>query len=109
MSVELPTFKDDRLEKTTTLLVPIQSMAPEPYEVIKPFQVVVRAIDSEYVASFFDANLSASGETQAEAVLHLKDVIAGAFEILANMTDAEHGPGPLRQKRTLEEFIRRKK
>jgi len=98
MSVELPTSADN-------LLVPIQSLAPEPYEVIKSFQVVVRPADGGYIASFFDANLSASGETQAQAVLNLKDIIAGAFEILADMKDAELGPGPLRQKRTLEEFI----
>ncbi|MBM4027620.1 MAG: hypothetical protein FJ280_19785 [Planctomycetes bacterium] len=102
MSVELPT-------SAAALLVPIQSLAPEPYEVVKPFQVVVRPADGEYIASFFDANLSASGETQAEAVLHLKDVIAAAFEILAEMKEAELGPGPLRQKKTLEEFIRPKK
>jgi len=102
MSVELPTSAE-------SLQVPIQSLAPEPYEVIKPFQVVVRAADGEYIASFFDANLSASGETQAEAVLNLKDIIAGTFEILAGMNDAELGPGPLRQKRTLEEFVRPKR
>ena len=102
MSVEPPTVAE-------SLQVPIQSLAPEPYEVIKPFQVVVRPADGEYIASFFDANLSASGETQAEAVLNLKDIIAGTFEILAEMKEAELGPGPLRQKKTLEEFIRPKK
>jgi len=76
--------------------------------VVKPFQAVVRTVDGEYIASFFDANLSASGETHAEAVLNLKDIIAGTFDILTGMKDSDLGPGPLQQKRTLEEFIRRK-
>jgi predicted RNase H-like HicB family nuclease len=96
------------LEQSAPLWVPIQSLAPEPYEVVKPFQAVVRTVDGEYIASFFDANLSASGETHAEAVLNLKDIIAGTFDILTGMKDSDLGPGPLQQKRTLEEFIRRK-
>jgi len=80
----------------------------EPYEVIKPFQAVVRVQGEDYIATFFDANLSASGETQAEAIYNLKDVIVGVFDILDIKDESELGPGPAQQKKTLQEFIRKK-
>ncbi|GAF95929.1 unnamed protein product, partial [marine sediment metagenome] len=36
-----------------------------------------------YIATFFDANISASGDTQTEAIFNLKDMIVGTFEILS--------------------------
>ncbi len=96
------------LERTAPLVVPIETFAPEPYEVIKPFHCVVRLQDGEYIASFFDANLSASGDTYSEAVFNLKDVIVGTFEMLTMMDEDDLGPGPLQQKRVLEEFMQGK-
>ena len=97
-----------KLEERAPLYVPIQSLAPEPYEVIKPIEVVVQFTDGEYLASFFDANLSTGGDTPEEAVFNLKALIVGTFEILAEMQDSDLGPGPLHDKKTLEEFVRRK-
>ncbi len=96
------------LERTSPLIVPIESLAPEPYEVVHPFHVVVRLEDEQYIASFFDANLSASGDTYAEAVSNLKDIIVGTLEILDGIDENELGPGPLQQKQVLEEFVQRK-
>jgi hypothetical protein len=97
-----------RLEQEAPLVVPIQSLAPEPYEIVKPIQAVVHFVEGEYIASFFDANLSTGGDTQTEAVHNLKALIVGTFEILAGIKDSELGPGPLQDKKTLEEFVRRK-
>ncbi len=93
------------LERLSPILVPIETFAPEPYEVIKPFHVVVRFQDSEYIASFFDANLSASGDTQMEAIVNLKDIIIAIFDILTTENEEELGPSPLQQKKVLGEFI----
>jgi len=98
-----------RLEDLSPILVPIQSLAPEPYEVIKPFHAVVRAQGQDYTATFFDANISASGDTQSEAVLNLKDIIVGTFEILSMKDENELGPGPAQQRQVLQESIRRKR
>jgi predicted RNase H-like HicB family nuclease len=97
------------LERLAPILVPIETFAPEPYEVVKPFHVVVRSQDDEYMASFFDANLSASGETREEAIANLKDIIAGTFEILAGVEEDGLGPGPLQQRKVLEQFIRKER
>lgn len=96
------------LEQQRPVLAPIATLAPEPYEVIKPLYVSVRVEEGQYIASFFDANLSASGDTREEAVLNLKDIIATTFEILGTMDESELGPGPLQQRKVLEEYVRRK-
>lgn len=96
------------LERLAPILVPIETLAPEPYEVVKPLHVVVRCQEEQYIACFFDANLGASGDTQAEAIFNLKDIITTTFEMLTSMNEDELGPGPLQQKKVLEEFIRAK-
>jgi len=98
----------DNLERTAPVIVPLESFAPEPYEVVKPLHVVVRLQDDQYIASFFDANISASGDTQYEAVVNLKDIIIGTFEILTTTDEQRLGPGPLRQREVLTEFVRKK-
>lgn len=95
------------LERSAPVCVPIETLAPEPYEVIKPFHAVVQAQGEEYVASFFDANLNASGATQEDAVLNLKDVIVAVFETLTGHEPDQLGPGPARQLEVLKEFVRR--
>jgi len=96
------------LEQLAPILVPIQSFAPEPYDVVKPLSVVVRIEEDQYIATFFDANISASGDTHVEAVLNLKDLVVTMFEMLNEMSDKQLGPEPLRQKQLLREFIRMK-
>lgn len=95
------------LEQSSPILVPIQSLITESYEIIKPFNAVVKMQGDEYIASFFDANLSASGDTQTEAVYNLKDIIVGAFEILTEIDQDKLGPVPAQQKKIIEMFIRK--
>jgi hypothetical protein len=88
------------------VVVPIQSLAPEPFELLKPIQAVVQQIGEDYVATFFDANINASGETQEEAITNLKDLLVGSFETFAGITD-KLGPGPSRQLAVLRQFLKR--
>jgi len=97
-----------RLEEQTAIRVAIQSLAPYPYEIIKPIEAVIQFVDGEYVASFFDANITTGGDSQAEAIFNLRALTVGTFEILAETKDSDLGPGPLQDKKTLEEFVRRK-
>jgi len=98
----------DYLERSAPLIVPIESFSPEPYEILKPFHVVVKFYDGQYIASFFDANLGASGDTQEEAVLNLKDTLIGAFDMLNEIEEDKLGPGPRHQKSVLKEFLARR-
>jgi hypothetical protein len=104
---EVLLLKREMSERSLAMEVPIQTLAPEPYEVIKPFHVVVQAGQDDYIASFFDASLSASGDTQDEAVYNLKDILIAAFDSLGEHREDQLGPGPRRQLAVLKEFIRK--
>jgi len=95
------------LQRGCPAVVPIDTLAPEPLEVIRPFHVTVEPYENEYRASFFDANLSAFGETRNEAIWNLKDIISATFEMFVDVSEAKLGPGPARQFRVLQEFIRK--
>ena len=62
----------------------------------------------EYIASFYDANLSTSGDTVEEAYDNLKNIIISYFNILNRHKENELGPGPLMQKKVLNHFMREK-
>ena len=72
-----------------TLWIPIESFYPEPYRVKHPFTAVVAPEEDEFVASWFDANIHASGDTEEQAVASLKSVILDSFDRLSEMTDRE--------------------
>ena len=88
-------------------VVPITTFAPEPFEVLRPMSAVIQPLGDEHLATFFDANINASGETQEEAFANLKDVLIGTFQMLERMKDSQLGPGPKRQRAVLTECIRR--
>jgi hypothetical protein len=93
------------LEEQRPLLVPVQTLEPEPYRTLAPFTVVVRAEQDEYLASWFDANLVASGSSPEEAFSNLKDIIVAVYESLKNLPEEQMGPGPARQIKILRKFI----
>jgi predicted RNase H-like HicB family nuclease len=94
------------VESQQPVVIPIATLSPEPFDVIKPFQVVIRPFQGEYIASFFDASINASGETIDEAYLNLKEIIVSTFEMLLSHKPAELGPIPLRQLAVLSSFIK---
>ncbi|MCX7048434.1 MAG: hypothetical protein NTX50_23480 [Candidatus Sumerlaeota bacterium] len=98
----------ESLENREPIHVLVQSLSPESLTLTKPFYIVVRCSDDQYIATFFDANLSASGDTPSEAVSNLKDFISSSFELLSGMNEHELGPEPRKQKKVLQEFIQEK-
>lgn len=89
----------------SAFIAPISSLAPHPVELIKPIHAVVRFTDGAYVASFMDANINGSGESELEAFEMLKEMIVDLFEF---MTDNEGtlGDEPRRQLTVLRQFLR---
>jgi hypothetical protein len=96
-----------RAKSCWSTTVSIASLAPEPFDLIKPIPVIVQPSDDEFIASFFDANINASGCTETDAVANLKDVMLGTLEVLLSQPPDRLGPGPTRQLAVLSEFIRR--
>lgn len=97
-----------QLRDVATFSVPVETLSPEPFVVKKPFHVVVRPSDGEFIATLFDANLSMTGDTAEEAVASLKATIVDTFELFEE-NEKKLGPEPERQLAILRELIQRQK
>jgi len=77
---------------------PITTFEPEPFEVLREIKAVVQKVDEdEFIATFFDANVSAAGCNQLEAVENLKGILLSRFEFLDDLPPKKLGPGPAKQ------------
>lgn len=88
-----------------SIIIPVQNLEPSPVEVTEPILVVVHEEDGVFIASFVDANMNASGESQLDAVEMLKDVIASSFQLFVEK-EAILGLEPKRQLAVLRRFLR---
>jgi hypothetical protein len=93
---------------TQPYVVTVTTFAPEPYDLDRPISIVVRDHGDCFTASFVEANINASGETEHEALEMVKDTILSAFVWLTSIADKKLGPGPLKQKHVLNTLIREK-
>lgn len=84
----------------------IQSFAPEAYEVLKPIRVEIEADGESFVATFRDASISTSGDTEQEAFENLKSLILDIFDSLRREPAENLGPVPRRQLAVLRDVIR---
>lgn len=91
-----------------TYSVPIESLAPDPIAVRKTISMVIRPSDGEFLATFFDANISTTGDTPEEAIGNLKSLIVDIFENLET-NERVLGPEPKRQLAVLRDFLKRRK
>jgi hypothetical protein len=84
----------------------IHTFAPEPYRLKKPIPVLVRSHGGEVLASFSDANINISGETEAEAFTSIKSLILDAWDRLQKLA-MTHNLGPKLQEKlaVLREYI----
>ena len=99
-----------RTRKTATapVAVPISTFAPRPFEPRRPINAVLAPRPGGHTASFLDASLATSGDTEAEALDNLKDLLLMAFEDFESADDATLGPAMLKQKSVLFDVIARK-
>jgi hypothetical protein len=95
-----------KLRDGNSIIVPIATLDPEPFELNKEIMVVVQPDDDSFVATFFDANINASGNTQVDAVANLKDMIVSLFIMLEK--EEMLGKGPANQLAVLRGLLRRK-
>ena len=94
------------LTSRQTITVPITTLAPEPITLRHPIFVVVQPEGDEFSATFFDANINASGDTQTEAVDNLKEILVSAYRRLSDLGESRLGPGPRKQLAVLRTIIR---
>jgi len=90
-----------------TMVVPVESLAPEPYDILRPFPLIIRPSGDGFSAAFLEANLHAYGDTEEEAVTNLKGVVLDAHDRLSELTASELGPAMAEQKRVLALHVRK--
>ena len=90
-----------------SVVVPITTLQPEPFDLLRDIPVVVQPTDDGYLATFFDANISMTGDTQEEAVANLRMLLVDVFEELQK-EEAQLGPHPARQLAVLHSFMKRR-
>ena len=88
-------------------VVPITTLAPEPYEILRDIPAVVEPAGDGFIATFFDGNISTSGDTEVEAVSNLRSLILDIFEYLDGEPAGSLGPEPARQLAVLRVFFKR--
>jgi hypothetical protein len=98
----------DALEASSVLgcvTLTISTFAPESYVVMKPIPIFVQSRMGGFEASFADANINASGDTQQEAYANVRELILDTLDSLTSLSESKLGPEPIRQLAVLREFI----
>ena len=61
----------------------------------------------DFTATFVEANVSASGETEADAIANFKDSLLSSYELLESLPPNQLGPLPTRQWDILQDVVKR--
>jgi len=97
-----------RLEQSAGSVVSIRTFAPEPYVVVQPIDALIQKEEGQYIASFLEADIHASGDTEAEALSDLKAMALDAYDALLEQKAEALGPLLLRQRAVLLASIRKR-
>ena len=77
------------------------------YEAVKPIPVTVRNEDGSFVASFFEANIHAAGETDQEAYDNLRSLILDMYDSVAESEESSLAPPLQTQRGVLRTYVRK--
>jgi hypothetical protein len=105
---EVKALKRQVAEISKSILVPIESFEPDPYELTKKITVLVLPDEGSWIATLVDANINASGETFPEAVANLKDMMIDLFELLRKEPKDKLGKQPSQQLAFLRSVMRKR-
>jgi hypothetical protein len=96
-----------QLQNMRTFVVPLTTLAPEPFRMTQQIPVTIEGDGEDFTATFVEANVSASGETEADAIANFKDSLLSSYELLEGMPSSQLGPLPARQWGILQNVVRR--
>jgi hypothetical protein len=94
-----------QLCKTKTFVVPLTTLAPRSLRMLQPIPVTIEGDGEQFTATFTEANVSASGETEADAIANFKDSLLSSYEVLSHMPASKLGPLPSRQWTVLQSVV----
>lgn len=83
----------------------IETFAPQGVVIIKPIPVSIVCDDGVFIATFFDGNVNASGDTSLDAFESLKGTLLATFRFFCKR-EGELGREPKRQLAVLRDFMR---
>jgi predicted RNase H-like HicB family nuclease len=95
------------IRKARTFVVPLTTLAHEPLRMRLNIPATIEGYGEEFTATFSEANVSASGETEADAIANLKESLVSTFEFLESLPENELGPLPARQWGVLRNVLTR--
>jgi hypothetical protein len=107
VSEEIKAYLDEKLSWLSHYVetVPMTTLATLGLTLRRDIPVVIDQTDSGFVATFFDANLSMSGDTKEEAFRNLRGLLVDVFTDLEREPPDRLGPGPPMQLQVLPSFI----
>jgi hypothetical protein len=103
---EVKALKQQLAEANKSILIPIESLKPEPYELMKKVTALVVSDDGSWIATLVDANINASGETVPDSIANLKDMMIELFELLGK--EKRLGKQPAMQLAYLRSVMRKR-
>jgi hypothetical protein len=109
LTAEMEGLKEEirHLCRTRTFVVPLTTLEPGPFQITQQIPVTIQGDGEDFTATFTEANVSASGETEADAIANFKESLVSRFEILQSKSAKELGPLPARQWRILQSVVKR--
>jgi hypothetical protein len=100
------TSEIQRLQQSRVYVVPLTTLMPA-FQMIQQIPVTIEGDGEDFTATFVEANVSASGETEADAIANFKDSLLSSYEILEGLPSSQLGPLPARQWGILQNVVRR--
>jgi hypothetical protein len=108
VSQQLAELKQEilRLQSLRAYVVPLTTLSSE-FQLTQPIPVTIEGCDENFIATFTEANISASGETEGDAIANFKDSLVSSYQVLEAMPSDKLGPLPARQWKVLQNVVRR--
>ncbi|MFZ0962452.1 MAG: hypothetical protein WAO35_16260 [Terriglobia bacterium] len=96
-----------QLRKERTFVIPLTTLAPQPFQMTLQIPATIDGDGEDYTATFMEANVSASGESEADAIANFKDMLVSTYKTLEEIPAQELGPLPSRQWAILKSVVKR--
>ena len=81
------------------------TMIPKPLKLRRDIPVLIQPNGDDFVATLVDAGISATGDTDVEAIDNLKDIITQKFSLFEAMPESKLGKIPRNQLAVLRSLI----
>ncbi len=106
---EISSLKSEiqRLERSRAYVVPLTTLTADNFRMTQQIPVTIEGDGEDFTASFVEANISASGETEADAIANFKESLLSSYEVLEGLTPNQLAPLPARQWGILQNVVRR--